>query len=367
MSLGALLNESSPAKAYILEVGAVDVLPRVPLDVAPVTWTDEASNGVGELNFVVEHTGSWATRPALERGARVRFKKLGETLTFGGTLLRVTYTRGVTGHFAECTAVDHNWWFDHRVVPRFTSKVDLAGRNRRMTNDRNIVVALIERRMPPLRGTWSTIDSTRDDMPLVKTEGMTAREVMEHICDLAQYDQSPYPRRFYADAYRRVHYYMNNEGEAAPYVVGGAGIDVEDLELEYDSMDVKHHVYVRGKNAKGSGWVYNKGSDYALGAVSTFIDRPNCDSVKERNQKGRAFLRRQEELVAGSFRVQATTGWRAGQLLTISDTQLGLSSDTHEIRRVNGELHPGSHTVHDIEFGAPKRWLSRDLKRRDLL
>lgn len=367
MTWGVLLNQASPAKVYTLTVNGVDILPRVPLDLAPVTWTDEASGGVGEMTFTVEHLGSWATRPALPRGAEVRFKRLDESsATFGGTLLDVVYSRGVTGHFAEVTVADHNWWFDNRAVPRFTSKTDIAGRNRRMTNDRNIVYALIDRRMPPLRATWSTIDSTNTDMALVKTEGMMAREVMETICDLAQTASSPYPRRFYADAERRVHYYMNNEGVAAPY---HAGVDVlvEDLTVERDSTDVKHHVYIRGKNAKGSGWVYNKGSDFALGAVSTFLDRPNSDTVGDRNRRGRAFLRRQEEVVSGSFKVQGTTGWRAGQLLTITDAQLGLSSKTYEIRRVSGELHPGSHTVHTIEFGAPKRWLTRDLKRRDIL
>lgn len=357
-----------PSKAYALTVNGVDVLPLVPLDEQPVTWSDQAANGVGTLEFTVEDRSSWANRAPLVRGADVRFRDLSQASPlFGGTLLTVRQVRGVTGRFSDCTVADYDWWLDHRVVPSFRSKQDTGGRVRQITRDRNIVAALIERRMPMLAGSWSTMDETNTNMPLIEVEGVTAREALETIADAAQTGESPYPRRFYVDAQRRLHWYMNNEGAAAPYVVGGAGIEVEDLEVEYDAADVIHHVYVKGKNAKGSGWVYNKGSDFAAGAVSAFIDRPKSDTIADRNRHGRAFLRRQEEVTAGSFMVQGTTGWRSGQLLTITDAQLGLTAETFEIRVVNGELRQGSHVVHRIEFGAPKRWLTRDLRRRDLL
>jgi hypothetical protein len=368
MPAGAFLSETA-SKSYALQVNGVDVLPSVPLDEVPVTWSDQAANGVGTLEFTVEDRGSWAARVPLVVGADVKLRDTAQASPlFGGTLLRVKHVRGVTGRFSDVTCVDYDWWLDRRIVPTFRSQPDTGKRTRRHISDRAVVASLIERRLPMLHGSWEYIDLTNSAMPLIEVEGVTARQALEEIADAAQTGTDPYPRRFYVDASRKVHWYKNNEGVAAPYVVGAAGIEVEDLELEDgDGSDIVHHVYVRGKDKDGSGWVYNKGSDFAIGATSAFLDRPKSKTVPDRNRGGHAFLRRQEVVRAGSFTIQATSGWRSGQAVTITDSQLGLAAEKFEIKVVNGELGRGSHVVHRIEFGAPKRWLTRDLRRRDIL
>jgi hypothetical protein len=354
------------SNAYALTVNGANILAHVPTDEQPITWEDQAANAIGTMQFVVEDRAAWSSRVALPRGAHVVLRDLTQSMPlFGGTLTRVRYTRGATGRFAECEVVDHDWWLDHRIVPRWKSVEDVRGHNRRISSDRDIVKTLIERRAGFISATNAYVSATNTDMPVITIEGKTLREALEQVADVAQSGTDTSPRRFYVDHGLRFHWFKTSENEDAPYDVGGSGIEVEDLEVEYDGSDIVHHVYVRGKNAAGSGWVQNTGSDFALGAVAAFIDREWSDSVTDLNRLGRAFLRRQEEVVAGSFYVQQTTGWRSGQTVTITDSQLGLSAQDFEIRSVSGELGLGDAHSHRIEFGAPRRSLVKQMRSKE--
>ena len=369
-----ILGQTGSGTAYALTVNGSDILPHIPLD-GQLSWVDESANDVGQMTFTVEDQAAWASRIPLPRGANVSFfAKDGTTAIFGGVLLDVVYRRDrPTGRYADVTVASHDWWLDHRIVPRFQNLRNVGGRVRKISRDREVVQALMDRRGAMILAPDSTVDVTNSAMPEMTIEGVKVREALEQIADEAQNAGSTDERRFYVDAQRRLHWFAGSEGLAAPYTVGpAADIEVEDLEIEYDSFDVVHHVYVRGKEGKrhvgGSGWVYNTGSDFQLGAVSDFLDAPHSDTVGSRNRRGRAFLRRHAEVVSGSFVTLGTSGWRAGQYVTITDDQLGLSSDVFRIARVMGTFEvSGAVLSHTIEFGAVRRSVLRDLRRRRLL
>jgi hypothetical protein len=366
MPLGPLVGTSA-AKAYTLTVNGVNIINSVPIDHAPIRWTDEAANDAGTLTFTVEDEALWASRTALPRGADVRFRdNTNSDTVFGGTLLSLRYLRDrPRGRYVEVTCTSYDWWLDNRVVPLFRSVQNHAGRERRIARDRNVVQALMDRRAGMIFAPDSTVDVTNTDMPEIEIKGVTVREALEEIADAAQNSGSESPRRFYVDTQRRLHWYAGNEGVAAPYDVGPDDLEVEDLSWDIDAMDIVHHAYVRGKNAAGSGWVYNTGSDFEIGAVSAFVDSPRAKTVGDRNRKGRAFLRRQGAAVGGQFSVIQTSRWHAGQLLTIEDPLLGLEG-TYEIKRVTGEIGGlGEMRTDTIEFGNVRRSFLRDLRRRD--
>ena len=138
----------------------------------------------------------------------------------------------------------------------------------------------------------------------------------------------------------------------------------EDLELEDDWGDVLHHAYVVGKNNDGSGWVYNTGSDFERGAIQAFVDRPNADTVRERNAAGKSAIRKAGRVRAGSFSTRVAGAWRVGQTVPITDDSFGLSNESFEVTNVNGSLGVDG-LVQDIDYGALKRSLVRHLRRRE--
>ena len=354
---------------YQLLVDGVNVLPYVPIDEQPIRWEDEAGNSVASMTFLAEDTKSWATRLPLDTGADVRFRDVANDVTlFGGTLVRrVDSPRAVSGRWSECTVVSYESWLDWRIAPRWDSKADINGRNRKLLTDRAMVQDVIENRCGMLRAPNATVDLTNSSVPPFKLAGLTVRGVLEEIADHAQTDSDPGVRRYYVDYERRLHWYKGKEGGAAPVTVsltdGGGSIVVEDLSLEWDAIDQVHHVYVRGKNNAGSGWVYNKGSDFQLGARHEYIDRHLSDTVNERNRAGRGYIRRHGRVRSGRFHVEQTDGWKAGQQITITEPSLGLSSDTFEIVRVSGEFSYPNVRAYDIEFGAARRSFVKEAKR----
>jgi hypothetical protein len=138
----------------------------------------------------------------------------------------------------------------------------------------------------------------------------------------------------------------------------------EDLEVQYDSSEDAHFAYVVSEVKGGSGWVRpDNASGWPLGSAHIYVEGRKVKTDAQRNRRGKAALRRARKVIGGSFTVTGWHGWRAGQLLTIDESALGLSS-THQIQSVNGELAAGGAATYRIEFGAPRKSLVRKVKRR---
>lgn len=143
----------------------------------------------------------------------------------------------------------------------------------------------------------------------------------------------------------------------------GISIVAEDLTLDDDWTDVVHHVYVVGKDRDGSGWVYNTGSDFELGAVQAFHERPRSDTAAERRRAGKGYQRRHSRVRSGSFTTMEVGAWRVGQTLTITDSAFGLSADTFLVSGVRGELQMGGTVQQSIDYGSLRRSLVRHLRQ----
>ena len=125
-----------------------------------------------------------------------------------------------------------------------------------------------------------------------------------------------------------------------------------------------HSVYVRGKNAKGSGWVRGSGSRWNGGTKQAIIDRKRAATVRQRNRSGRNYANRRGEIQSGQITLtgpDVTRGWRAGQLVTITDAAYGLDGTTKEIKGIRGRFGPDNRAEITLEYGAVKKRLLREI------
>ena len=144
----------------------------------------------------------------------------------------------------------------------------------------------------------------------------------------------------------------------------GISLTPETLEYEIDDEPVVDAVYIRGKRGKprGSGWGW-QGSPNPDAHTEAILNRPRSNTRAKRNRAARSFLRRNRRVTGGSFRTDLT-GWRAGQLLYVTDASLGLDGDQFEVASVRGELQAGNAVEYEIEFGVLGWRLTRELRRR---
>jgi hypothetical protein len=569
---------SASGRSYGLTVGGVQVVQWTPLDLMPITWEETGPDTVGRLSFLF-----FGPRNLMDDGAEVVLRdNVNRRTLFGGVLLERRLRRGVGSLvFTEVECASYDWFLDNRIVPRYVSKRDVGNRVRKMTNDRNIVKDLVERRGGPIEATSQYVDETNTDMDIVELEGETLRSALEKVADEAQTSASPSGRFFYVDFDRQLHYFAGTEGLTAPYRIGdgsyirtvldtsglveywslrevggttnygarsvanltqsgsvtqgvtdigvvnepayravtlgttgvtqvnpapaslfpgdtfslefwfrvtsgtgtnrtilvsfgstdnayhvrmtsadklelllrtgsaqnfistptytdddwhhvvfahnpgdtdlfvdgasvagthtnrvfGTAADTlsvglsgssflgslahvavystklsaatalahyeqgitlvpEDMEVQYDSSEDAHFAYVVSEVKGGSGWVRpDNASSWPLGSAHIYVEGRKVKTDAQRNRRGKAALRRARKVIGGSFTVTGWHGWRAGQLLTIDESALGLSS-THQIQSVNGELAAGNAATYRIEFGAPRKSLVRKVKRR---
>lgn len=156
-----------------------------------------------------------------------------------------------------------------------------------------------------------------------------------------------------------------SDTDAAEHYKAGLGVLVEDHFYEDDGEEDTFWVYVRGKNAKGSGWVTDKASDYVVGNSSSgpsgpqrFIRKNQSDTAKKKNRFGEAAMRRNRRVNSGGFTLQDNTdGWRAGQRVTIHDDAFGFDHQTFTIASVSGTYDGRTQPTITVEYGAQRRKL----------
>lgn len=141
----------------------------------------------------------------------------------------------------------------------------------------------------------------------------------------------------------------------------GRTVIPEDWEEEDDGSDVVHRVYVRGGDGKGgSGWV-TLGEKWDLGQVETVIEDTDSVSKDLREKIGFGFLRWHQLATGGEFKVTDVNGWRLGQTLTFSDSEMNDAENTYQISRITTDVGLGSGVLtHTIRYGssAPSQYRS---------
>jgi hypothetical protein len=167
--------------------------------------------------------------------------------------------------------------------------------------------------------------------------------------------------------YHQHHAWYTGDGltaaEALAHYRAGLGIRVEDFGYEDDGDEDTYWVYVRGRNAKGSGWVTDKASDYVVGdggsgpsGPQAFVKSGKSDTVKKRNRFGEAAMRRNRRVNAASFTIRENTaGWRAGQRVKVDDTAYGFSNTEYKVAGISGTYDGSLYPMLVIELGTSKR------------
>jgi len=186
-----------------------------------------------------------------------------------------------------------------------------------------------------LSGDLSQVASIGGTLPSQRYETVTLRQVLEMI--LAQASSTA---KYHVDSLGRPHVYTA-ESNAAPYnvVVGtpaGGEIAPEDLDVDYDSNVYYNRALV--KYATGSVPVKDDAAIAAAnGLVRTaLLQAPEAVTAAQAEAVGNLYLARQKAGIArGSFSASSPyDGWRSGQLLNVTEPDIGLTAQQFQIRSV---------------------------------
>jgi hypothetical protein len=148
-------------------------------------------------------------------------------------------------------------------------------------------------------------------------------------------------------------------------ILGGSGagaavtlVDPENLSIDYDSAAYANAVYIKAKTPEASGWYYDHAEIARVGFIkSTSVDAPDCDTAAMAQSMATMYLGRVAGgIVRGRFSISSPyNGWRAGQNVSITSTELGLVAQSFQIVRVRTSiLGPASQRRYDIEFGSAR-------------
>ena len=162
--------------------------------------------------------------------------------------------------------------------------------------------------------------------------------------------------------------------ECLAHYYTGLAINPEYHNVTDDGAGEVHKVYVRGSNAKGSGWVgpLSEGKGDWDWPKQEYITRRKSKTARKRNRTGRNYLKQRDNVFSGAFTItdpDHAIGWRSGQTVEITDAALGayntttdngtLAATTVEVAAVRGE-YAGNAVRIDIEYGTIKRSLLRE-------
>ena len=168
--------------------------------------------------------------------------------------------------------------------------------------------------------------------------------------------------RYYVDAMGRPHLFSGSEASpgAAPFNInvalapGGGNIAPTDLRVTTEGP-IKNRLYIRGANADGSGWFQDDASVAQYGRREDYIDAPSSETPTKAQAIALLQLGRvAQPNIRGTFSTQSPNdGWKAGQTITLTSPQDGLSSYATSLVRVRtrfltGEASPKR--TYEMEF-----------------
>lgn len=227
----------------------------------------------------------------------------------------------------------------------------------------------LQARIGYLWGKFATHDLSRDmskvgsfggTLPAQLLAGLTLRQAIE-----ATISQASSSGDYYVDMTGRLHVFTS-EVNNAPYNIDadspGAGeIAPQDLTLDYDSASYANAVYVQGVNAAGSGlFIDHAALANANGVLRTVpYQAPDCSTAAMARSMANMYLGRVSSArPRGTFSTASPKdGWRSGQNVTITSSDLGLTNQSYRIHRVTTTVLVGGATPtrrYEIEFGGSR-------------
>lgn len=181
------------------------------------------------------------------------------------------------------------------------------------------------------------------------------------------------PRSFWVDEIGQVHYGLT-AGTAAPYAIsdapnGSTSIAAEELEVDFDESAVVNAVWAAtaATDPIYGAWVEDATSIATYGRRAGILVNELIVDATTAERYGRSYVAaRKDPSVRGRFAVTNKHGWKAGQVLTITNTALGLSAATYEITQVETQYLTGTgKRRYRISFGSLPKSLVRALASGD--
>ena len=336
--------------AYRLFWGTDDVIGSgaTGLDVETFSITESGGGESGSMRFRHQNT---ALGFALPGGAEIRlWQQATDTDLFRGRVEGRLLTQTLpSGASVDVRCIDTSAILDRSLVTGIAFPGGLS--------DQAIVQGLVGNFAGEPLYAQAFVLSTNTSMPAMTFGSQSLRAAIEQVAAAACGDGQGL-RGFYVDVNRQVHYFLGDEGTAAPYVIHDAPTGgqkaAENLRLDYDDSNIVNAVYVRGGTAAASGWVVDGASVALYGQRNDELAVPDALTTAARDAYGAWYLAtRSDPLARGSFSITNTTGWHAGQVLTITNAGLSLASATFYIISVTLFVFPAT-TIwhHAIVFGA---------------
>lgn len=216
MSAGALAAATTPTqKPFVIKVGGLDVTSIVPLGDFPVHIT-ETTDGAAQLTFTIEDNDQ--RQFGMGSLVEVLDKRSGTRTLFGGHLVNMRHRRRSAGYgrLIDCTAIGLDAWLDWRTVISWSSRNSKTGSL--IQSDRVMVQQLVDkyggrRVVAP----DATVRATNTNMEKVIVKGATLREAIQRVADTATTSGDSTNRYFYVDVDGRLHYFLDQENDTAPY------------------------------------------------------------------------------------------------------------------------------------------------------
>jgi hypothetical protein len=405
---GAVTSDAHP---FSLIVGGSDLIGSVTLESASIEDGDN-----GRLDFSVWDGDS--TLSVVE-WAPVRFTDNDQDITlFGGFVLDRTFepTHGANGRWIHVHCVGNGILLDKIVTPPYDSSIspwtiggfvtapdhgprDHFQRAFGLTNGTqgllamgnaaadldgvatlasgagapaNVWESLVLRKLPSGRHVSSAFGD--DPFTIEATHLRQFAEELISVSDVSNEDET-YGVFLDVDPLGYIRWdWLGEKIGNAPYAItdvspdGVTSIAAESLTYETDSAERVNSVYVKGSSPANSLFVRDHANIKKTGReLMAVLDRStSATSVNKARRAGRAYLAStRESVVRGRFTVTGFNGFKRRQLVTITDSRVGLSAVPYIIHGVRTRFLRGDGLrAHEISFGGGlSRRLSHALAR----
>lgn len=254
--------------AFGLTVSGVQIIDKVPTDLAPIRWDWPSATNNGGITFTVEDQGE----TALPGGAVIRFTdNVNNELLFSGPLTNVRQQRSAGPYrHADVTGTGWGLFLDNRYVVSHT--MNYVG-----TDDARQLGVIIDFHGGPIQQTIDTINIGQlYNLDPVTVEGLTVRGLVDAFFENGfQTTTATYDPKYYVANDQQFHVWTDDADEAtvvgtATSVGDGGSLLPEYLMSENGHESVKHlaAMYDSGGTATGD-WVAGPVASWESGVTST--------------------------------------------------------------------------------------------------
>lgn len=204
-----------------------------------------------------------------------------------------------------------------------------------------------------LSGDLSGVASIGGTLPATEFTAVSLRAAVE-----ATIAQASASADYYVDA-RGALQVFTSSSNTAPYAVvdtapAGGQISPEAFSVEFDGQTWYDSVYVQGANPAGSGLFWSTSASSNGVHRTATIQAADCTTAAMAQALANMYLGRVDGIARGTFTITATGGWRAGQVVTVTNADAGLSAASYKITRVTTTVAAPGGTPqrrHVVEFG----------------